>query len=76
MTCMCSSGRLGSSCHVKQIIAEEGKTVRESIALNSAELAQGKNRRALLDWLRYANTRWMAPPKLSGTKLPGKVTPG
>jgi hypothetical protein len=44
--------------------------VSESIALISAELAQGKNRRALLDWLRYADTRWTAPPKISAPDAP------
>jgi len=47
--------------------------VSESIALNSAELAQGKNRRALLDWLRYADTRWTAPPKLAADAPEGNA---
>jgi hypothetical protein len=44
--------------------------VSESIALISAELTQGKNLGALLDGLRYADTRWMAPPKSSAPDSP------
>ena len=44
----------------------------ESIAVNSAELAQGKNRRALLDWLRYAEPSLEGSSKIIGARLTKK----
>ena len=48
----------------------------ESIALNSAELAQGKNSRALLDWLRYSGHSLDGSSKIIGARIPRKETRG